>query len=84
MKDLTVRFDDRLLEAGRRKAVREQTTLQELFRKWLEDYAGDERQDEDPEERKRRVERAMATIDELRKSIKTGGRKFTRDEMNER
>ena len=84
MKDLTVSFDDRLLEAGRRKAVREKTTLHELFRRWLEDYAGDERQENDPEERRRRVDRAMATIDELRKSIKTGGRKFTRDEMNER
>ena len=84
MRELTVRFDDRLLEAGRRKAVREKTTLQELFRKWLEDYAGEERPEPDPEEGKRQAERAMAAIDELRKHIKTGGRKFTRDEMNER
>ena len=84
MKELTVHFDDLLLEAGRRKAVREKTTLHDLFRKWLEDYAGDEREEPDPEEGKRQAERAMAAIQELRKHIKTGGRKFTRDEMNER
>lgn len=84
MKDLTVSFDDRLLEAGRRKAVREKTTLHDLFRNWLEDYAGDERQEPDPEEGKRQAERAMATIRELRKYIDTSGPKPTRDEMNAR
>ncbi len=84
MKDLTVSFDDRLLEAGRRKAVREKTTLHDLFRRWLEDYAGDERQELDPEEGKRQAERAMAAIDELRKYIDTSGPKPTRDEMNAR
>ena len=33
---------------------------------------------------RRRAERAMATIRELRTTINTGGRTFTRDEMNER
>ena len=84
MKDLTVSFDDRLLEAGRRKAVREKTTLHDLFRRWLEDYAGDERREPDPEENKRQAERAMAAIDELRKYIDTSGPKPTRDEMNAR
>ena len=31
-----------------------------------------------------RAERAMAVVRELRGRVRTGGRKFTRDEMNER
>ncbi len=84
MKHINFVFDDALVDAANRKAAKEGTTLKELLRSWLEDYAGDERQEEDPEEHKRRVERAMSAIHELRKHIKTGGRKFTRDEMNER
>ena len=84
MKGLTVHFDDGLLAAGRRKAVREKTTLHDLFRKWLEDYAGDEREEPDPEEGKRQAERAMAAIRELQKYIDTSGPKPTRDEMNAR
>ena len=66
--------DERLIDAARRRAAEEHTTLNEQFRLWLEDYAG----------RKAQAERAMATIRELRRSLSTGGRKFTRDEMNER
>ncbi len=84
MKSLNLSIEDRLLDAGLRKATRENTTLDELLRGWLQDYAGDERVEETPEERKRRADRAMEVIHELQKSIKTGGRKFTRDEMNER
>ena len=84
MKSFTVHIDDRLLDAARRKAFRQNTTLDTMIRSWLEDYAGDERIEETPEERKHRADRAMEVIHELQKSIKTGGRKFTRDEMNER
>lgn len=84
MKDLTVSFDEHLLMAARRKAVREKTTLHDLFRKWLGEYAGDEWREPDPEEGKRQAERAMAVIDELRKYIDTSGPKPTRDEMNAR
>lgn len=84
MKSFTVRVDDRLLDAARRKAFRENTTLATMICSWLEDYAGDERIDETPEERKARVDRAMATIEELRKYIDTSGPKPTRDEMNAR
>jgi len=34
--------------------------------------------------RKCAADEAIAFIEEMRKSVRTGGRKFTRDEMNER
>ena len=74
VKNITLGADERLIDAARRRAAEEHTTLNEQFRLWLEDYAG----------RKARAERAMAIIRELRRSLSTGGRKFTRDEMNER
>ena len=73
MKNITFTADERLIEAAREQAAADNSTLNEQFRRWLEQYA-----------RKRRVARAMATIDEMRKYIRTDGRKFTRDEMNER
>ena len=74
MKNITLSVDAGLLEAARRRAGAEGTTLNALFRRWLADYV----------ERGRQAERAMATIRELRETIDTGGRKFTREEMNER
>ncbi len=74
MKNITLSADEGLLDAARRRAGAEGTTLDALFRRWLADYV----------ERGRRAERAIATIAELRETIGTGGRKFTREEMNER
>lgn len=44
------------------------------FRRRLEDHAG----------RRQPAEAAIATVHLLRGEIATGGRRFTRDEMNER
>ncbi|MBP6058902.1 MAG: hypothetical protein KA524_10915 [Nitrosomonas sp.] len=66
--------DDKLIEAVRERAHAEQTTLNEQFRRWLADYVQQEQQ----------TESAIALIEELRGQVRTGGRKFTRDEMNER
>jgi hypothetical protein len=74
MKNITLSADERLIEAARERAREEHTTLNEQFRCWLEDYAG----------RSYRAKRMMGAIRELQKEISTGGRKFTRDEMNER
>jgi hypothetical protein len=74
MKNITLSADERLIEEAREKARQEHTTLNEQFRRWLADYVG----------REERVERAMRTIEELRKTVRTGGRKLTRDELNER
>jgi hypothetical protein len=74
MKNITLSAEEGLIEAARERARAEHTTLNEQFRRWLKDYARREQQADD----------AMAVIRELRGKVRTGGRKFTRDEMNER
>lgn len=74
MKNITLSADERLIEAARERARSEHTTLNEQFRRWLESYVRQESQ----------VERAFAAIDSVLSYTGTGGRKFTRDEMNER
>ena len=74
MKNITLSADEGLIEEARSIAVARSTTLNAEFRQWLADYVG----------RKRQAEKAMATIRELQAIYGTGGRKFTREEMNER
>ena len=72
-KNITFAADEALIEEARAAAKADNTTLNEQFRLWLELYA-----------RKRRAQRAMETIARLRKYVDTGGKKFSREEMNER
>jgi len=74
MKNITLSADEHLIDAARQRAVAEHTTLNEQFRLWLEGYV----------RRKQRADEAMAVVERLRGYVRTGGRKFTRDEMNER
>ena len=74
MKNITLSADEDLIEAARQRAAAERTTLNTRFRQGLEDYVG----------RRRQADAMMAAIDSLRAGISTGGRRFTRDEMNER
>jgi hypothetical protein len=74
MKNITLSADEHLIEAARARARAEHTTLNEQFRRWLGEYA----------QRQKKADAAMAVIDELRRSLRTGGRRFTREEMNER
>jgi hypothetical protein len=74
MKNITLSADDKLIEAARERARTEHTTLNEQFRRWLADYVQQEQ----------KADAAMALIEELRGRVRTGGRKFSRDEMNER
>ena len=73
MKNITLSADEALIEAARAQARADNTTLNEQFRLWLAQYA-----------RKQRVQRFRQVMDELEGKVSTGGRKFTRDEMNER
>ena len=89
MDTVTLVADARLVEAVRCRAIEEKMTLNELFSRWMVDYLGGEEAAEQaiaetPALHKAQVERAMATIDELRKYIDTSGPKPTRDEMNAR
>ena len=74
MKNITLSADENLIEAARRRAVAEHTTLNAQFRLWIENYVRREQQ----------AAEAMSVIRELQSSLFTGGQKFTRDEMNER
>ncbi len=74
MKNITLSADENMIEAARRRAVSEHTTLNEQFRLWLVNYARLETQ----------AEEAMRVVRKLQGSVFTGGRRFTRDEMNER
>jgi hypothetical protein len=74
MKNITLSADEKLIEAARKRARTEHTTFNEQFRRWLADYA----------QRKQHADEAMAVVEHLRGYVRTGGRKFTRDEMNER
>ena len=73
MKNITFSADDELIEAARAQARADKTTLNEQFRLWLAQYA-----------HKPRVLRFRELMDDLQANVSTGGRKFTRDEMNER
>ena len=72
-RNITFSADEALIDAAREAARSENTTLNEQFRLWLEGYA-----------RKRQADRAMETIQRIRGYASSDGRKFTREEMNER
>ena len=73
MKNITLTADGALIEAARRQAAAEGTSLNEQFRIWLASYA-----------KRQRVQRFDEVLATLRESVSTRGRRFTRDEMNER
>ncbi len=73
MKNITLSADESLIEAARRRASEERTTLNAQFRLWLENYAQSEWQ----------AEQAMSVVRELQGKLRVG-RKLTREEMNER
>src|ERR1700675_1009590 len=70
--NITFNADKSDIELAREEAQSQNTTLHELFRDWLRGLAG----------RKRRAQEYRALMDELRHV--NAGRKFTREEMNER
>lgn len=74
MKNITLSADEQLIEAARERARQENSTLNAEFRSWLESYTG----------RKAQAEQARHVLRNLRSRVSTGGRRFTREEMNER
>ena len=89
MEKVILYADGRLVDAVRCRALEEKTGLNDLFRQWMVDYLGGPEAAEQaiadtPALHRAQVERAMATIQELRKYIDTSGPKPTRDEMNAR
>ncbi len=72
VKNITLSADEHLIELARNKAREQHTTLNAAFREWLVLYTG--QQD--------RVKRYKDLMQQLR--YVRAGRRFTRDEMNER
>ena len=81
MAAITLHADEDLIASAHRCAVANRTTLNEQFQVWLKDYV---QRNGDRDQRENRAAEAMKTIRDLQSSIFTGGRKFTREEMNER
>ena len=73
MKNITFTADESLIEAAREQARADQTTLNEQFRQWLEQYA-----------RKRQAARAAEVMDRMGRYVASGGRAASRDALNER
>lgn len=74
MTTITLQAEEHLIASARARAQREQTTLDEQFRRWLERYAQHEEY----------AGEAVAVIQALQAYARTGGQTFTRDERNAR
>lgn len=74
MKNITLSAPEGLIEAARKRAQEQQTTLSAEFRQWLVTYA----------QRDQTTDRAQALMNKIGGYASSGGRKFTRAEMNER
>ncbi|MGA2975636.1 MAG: hypothetical protein ABSF77_10035 [Spirochaetia bacterium] len=70
MKNITFSADERLIEKARERAAREHRNLNALFREWLERF----------------TQGGNLGFDEIMRDLgyARAGRRFSRDEMNER
>jgi hypothetical protein len=78
LKNITLSADEALIREARRQAALQNTTLNALFREWLERFVTQQ----DVEARRHLVARYDEWMRQL--SHVNAGRKFTREEMNER
>jgi len=72
MKNITLSADERSIELARSEARARNTTLNALFREWLEDLAA-------RDERRAKISKLMEEMDKY-----DMGGPYTRDELNER
>jgi hypothetical protein len=72
MKNITLSADAEVIELARQEARSRNTTLNALFREWVEDLAA-------RDERRKSVQRLLERTSEF-----DSGGPFTREEMNER
>ena len=83
MTRITFEADHRLLEAARQTAAAESATLGDKFREWLKTYA-QSRERGDAIESDAEWQARVAEWNAISKTVDSGGRKFTREEMNAR
>ena len=72
LKNITLSADEKLIDLARKKAINNNTTLNELFRQWLANYS---------------IEKGLsADLDQFlaQTSYSASGRSFSREELNER
>lgn len=72
LKNITLSAEEKLIRKARAKAIRERTTLNENFRRWLKQYVNTKHVSTD-------YDKLMNTF-----SYASPGNSFTREEMNER
>lgn len=72
LKNITLSAEETMIEKARRRAVQESKTLNALFREWLGRYLAQEK--------------ASSRYEQLMRGLKkvNSGRRFSREEMNER
>ncbi len=78
MNNITLSADENLIKKAGDKTLGHKTTLNVECRLWLKQYASN---DSDGERRVRRYQQIMKKLSNV---VDTGGRKFTREDMNER
>jgi hypothetical protein len=74
MKNITLSADEHLVERARAVARERHTTLNNLFRDWLNSLTPSDQ----------RVREFEQLMDDLGSRVSTGGKKFSREELNER
>lgn len=72
LKNITFSAEEELIQKAREKAFEEKTSLNIVFRKWLTQYAENEIITD-------KYDKIKGSLDHV-----LSGRRFTRDEMNER
>lgn len=77
MRNVTLSANEQLIDSAREMAQKNKTTLNAEFRKWLVQYTHSET------DTKYRIQNYRALMKTL-SNINTAGKKFSRDEMNER
>jgi hypothetical protein len=71
MKNITLSADEIIIENARKKAIENNTTLNVLFREWLNGYVNSKSANE--------LDNFLTNLDNVK-----SGRRFSRDELNER
>jgi hypothetical protein len=74
MKNITLSAPEPLIVAARKRAISENSTLNAEFRTWLASYSL----------QNNLVQSGVAALDQIGSYASSGGKKFSRDEMNER
>ena len=73
MRNITLSADEALIEQARQTARAQHKTLNQAFREWLADYT-----------RRESDGKAIEALYKRISYVNSGGRRYTRDEMNER